>query len=77
MIDDEDDVLDLEAPDELEDEEVEVGEEDYITTKCSMCGCPAGLFRDDISEEEFRQSGMCQACQDEVFDLEPGYHGSN
>lgn len=34
--------------------------------------CPAGQkkigsFKDELSEKEFRISGMCQACQDEVF----------
>lgn len=77
MTDYEDDVLDVDAPEDIDCEDVEVFDEEYIATKCSTCGCPAGLFRDDISEEEFRQSGMCQACQDEVFDLEPGYHGNN
>jgi hypothetical protein len=36
--------------------------------KCSMGDHPIGEFRDDISREEFRISGMCQNCQDATFD---------
>ena len=43
---------------------------------CISCHGPATEFKDDISRKEFRISGMCQACQDSVFeddrDLIPG-----
>lgn len=31
------------------------------------CGKPADEFRDDLSRREYTISGLCQACQDEVF----------
>lgn len=34
---------------------------------CVTCGQDAGLFRDGLSRREYTISGMCQACQDEVF----------
>jgi hypothetical protein len=37
---------------------------------CSMCGKPATEFTDTISEREYRISGLCQSCQDEVFNGE-------
>lgn len=38
--------------------------------KCPMCGKPIDMntFKDDLSLKEFRISGMCQACQDDIFD---------
>jgi hypothetical protein len=35
--------------------------------ECPTCGGPIDKFRDDLSEREYRISGMCQLCQDEVF----------
>ena len=35
--------------------------------KCPFCGSHNQSFRDAISLEEFRISGLCQKCQDEVF----------
>lgn len=35
---------------------------------CPTCGCEVGQFKDKLSELEFEISGMCQDCQDEVFD---------
>ncbi len=35
--------------------------------KCAVCGGPVGKFRDGRSRMEYDISGMCQACQDEVF----------
>lgn len=37
--------------------------------KCPMCGTPidATTFKDDLSLKEFSISGMCQACQDDIF----------
>lgn len=34
---------------------------------CTFCGKPATVFRDDISRKEYRISGLCQECQDKVF----------
>ena len=35
---------------------------------CVLCGGEAKEFRDTISEKEFSLSGMCQNCQDEMFE---------
>lgn len=35
---------------------------------CKICGKPATMFRDPLSKHEYTISGMCQACQDKVFD---------
>lgn len=34
---------------------------------CPTCSNPIGIFRNPISEREFKISGMCQECQDSVF----------
>ena len=36
---------------------------------CPFCGKKVDLdeFRDELSRREFRISGLCQGCQDEVF----------
>jgi endogenous inhibitor of DNA gyrase (YacG/DUF329 family) len=39
--------------------------------ECPTCGQPISKFRDELSEREFRISGMCQECQDEVFSEVP------
>ena len=31
------------------------------------CGKPVGEFVDDLSAKEFSISGLCQACQDNIF----------
>lgn len=31
------------------------------------CAGPATEFRDEVSKREFRISGLCQKCQDEIF----------
>lgn len=31
------------------------------------CGGPATEFKDELSRREYRISGLCQKCQDEVF----------
>jgi len=39
--------------------------------KCPFCGkpIPPGTeFKDELSKREFEISGMCQACQDDIFD---------
>ena len=35
--------------------------------KCPTCQKPIGRFRNDISKQEYRISGLCQECQDSVF----------
>jgi hypothetical protein len=35
---------------------------------CPTCGGQIGSFRDERSTREFRISGMCQECQDSLFD---------
>ena len=35
--------------------------------KCPMCGKEITGFRDELSEQEYGISGMCQECQDQVF----------
>lgn len=37
---------------------------------CVVCQTVADNFRDDVSEREFKISGMCQNCQDDVFGTE-------
>jgi DNA-directed RNA polymerase subunit RPC12/RpoP len=34
---------------------------------CTWCGAEAEGFKDKRSAAEFRASGMCQTCQDEIF----------
>ena len=38
--------------------------------RCPSCGKPIDdmKFKDALSEKEFEISGLCQSCQDEVFD---------
>lgn len=35
--------------------------------RCTMCPEDASVLRDDLSRKEYTISGMCQACQDRVF----------
>ena len=35
--------------------------------RCPTCGKPITLFRDALSLKEYHISGMCQECQDSVF----------
>ena len=37
---------------------------------CVSCGCYAGWFKDELSAKEYTISGLCQQCQDEVFEEE-------
>jgi len=37
---------------------------------CTFCGEPAIEFEDALSRKEFAISGMCQKCQNKVFDGE-------
>lgn len=36
---------------------------------CPLCMKPIkdNEFRNELSEKEFRSSGMCQSCQDKIF----------
>lgn len=36
---------------------------------CTICRNPIGKFKDELSETEYKISGMCQKCQDSVFDI--------
>lgn len=38
---------------------------------CPMCHGKVGKFRDDLSRKEFGISGMCQKCQDSIFEHDP------
>ena len=42
---------------------------------CPLCGKKVIVdeFRDDISKREFKISGMCQSCQDKVFNPKEEY----
>jgi hypothetical protein len=38
--------------------------------KCPLCECDIIMsdFRDNLSIREYKISGLCQACQDEIFE---------
>ncbi len=36
---------------------------------CAMCKKSAHEFNDEISIKEYRISGLCQSCQDTIFNL--------
>ena len=36
---------------------------------CMTCEGQASFFRDAVSQDEYRISGMCQDCQDSVFGI--------
>lgn len=38
---------------------------------CPTCHGAVGEFRDELSRKEFGISGMCQKCQDSIFDHDP------
>ena len=38
---------------------------------CPQCGAASLELRDDLSLREFRISGLCQSCQDAIFDGGP------
>jgi hypothetical protein len=38
---------------------------------CVSCGKPAVEFTDELSRREFAISGMCQKCQDNIFNFDP------
>jgi hypothetical protein len=37
------------------------------SNKCVCCESEVKSFRDDISLREYKISGLCQKCQDEIF----------
>ena len=41
--------------------------ESIKTNICNWCGKPVTSFRDTLSRKEYTISGMCQKCQDGVF----------
>lgn len=42
--------------------------ESVAAKTCITCGDSAESFRDTLSRKEYGISGMCQKCQDEIFD---------
>lgn len=42
--------------------------ESLKTKTCVSCGDAAEEFTDELSKREFEISGLCQKCQDEVFE---------
>ena len=44
--------------------------ESFDKLLCVSCGNSAGAFDDLVSAREYRISGLCQTCQNEVFDLD-------
>ena len=42
-------------------------QEKILANECVRCECSAGEFRDSVSKEEFKISGLCQDCQDHLF----------
>ena len=45
-----------------------------LQNKCATCNQNIGEFRDEISAKEYGISGMCQDCQDSIFQAcEDGY----
>ena len=38
--------------------------------QCATCGEAANEFRNELSEREYNISGMCQACQDDIFGVD-------
>jgi len=44
------------------------GTMEHISNKqCPICKNKIGVFKDTLSEKEYRISGLCQECQDGVF----------
>jgi len=41
--------------------------------RCPFCNAEVdvGSLRDELSRREFKISGLCQRCQDDIFDAEP------
>ena len=38
---------------------------------CNLCGEPVLSFKDELSLTEYEISGICQNCQDELFEPDP------
>lgn len=38
--------------------------------RCPMCNKEITGFRDSLSEKEYKISGLCQKCQDKIFNAE-------
>ena len=41
--------------------------EDIKNKTCPLCKKQIGKFKDNLSEKEYKISGMCQDCQDQTF----------
>ena len=41
-----------------------------INGVCTYCVEPLTLFKDELSKQEYGITGMCQACQDKVYEKE-------
>lgn len=39
---------------------------------CIICDQPVTGFKDDMSLKEYRITGMCQECQDQIFSMTSG-----
>lgn len=47
------------------------GRSTHITSNtCVMCKSPVLSFKDELSEREYRISGLCQTCQDSIYNNE-------
>lgn len=44
-------------------------ENPFSNSNCSSCHKTATTFRDSNAEREFRQTGLCQDCQDSTYGL--------
>ena len=41
-----------------------------INGVCTYCVEPLTLFNDELSKQEYGITGMCQACQDKIYEKE-------
>ena len=44
--------------------------EAFVKVLCVSCGKSAARFDDEVSAKEYKISGFCQGCQNEVWDLD-------
>lgn len=44
--------------------------ESIVNDSCVKCGQPAIEFADEVSRREFTISGLCQTCQDNIFNYD-------
>ena len=46
-----------------------VAVKNFEEKKCTSCAMPIDTedFRDDLSRREYKISGLCQSCQDDIF----------